>query len=158
MKATPAVGLLVALAIAAVLGLAVRAAIRGQGRDHVLAAEADRGVVSDYCRFVGEGRFAEAWERCLAASYRHEVPQERFVSAHEKRRSEVGALTGCRLLRADLTRNLFSRTRELHLLYELTYPGRVEREYAKVNDADGSWRIEGTYHLNAGETYDFLLW
>ena len=28
----------------------------------------------------------------------------------------------------------------------------------KVNDADGSWRIEGTYHLNAGETYDFLLW
>lgn len=158
MKTSPAVGLLVVLAIAAVIGAVVWAAIRGQGKDQLLAAEADREVVSDYCRLVREGRFAEAWEMCLTASYRDEVPREKFVSAHEKRRAETGSLTGCRLLRADLTRNLFSKSRELHLLYELTYPGRVEREYAKVNDADGSWRIEGTYHLNAGETYDFLLW
>lgn len=158
MKTTPAVGLLVALAIAAVIGAVVWAAIRGQGKDYALAEEADRSVVAGYCRLVGEGRFAEAWEKCLTASYRDEVTREKFVSAHEKRRAEAGTLAGCRLLRADLTRNLFSRTRELHLLYELTYPGRVERQYAKVNDADGSWRIEGTYHLNAGETYDFLLW
>ena len=158
MKTTPAVGLLAALAIAAVIGAVVWVAIRGQGKDYELAEEADRGVVAEYCRLVGEGRYAEAWETCLAASYQHEVPREKFVSAHEKRRAGTGALAGCRLLRADLTRNLFSKTRELHLLYELTYPGGVEREYAKVNDADGSWRIEGTYHLNAGETYDFLLW
>ncbi len=158
MKTTPAAGLLVALAIAAVIGAVVWVAIRGQGKDYELAEEADRGVVAEYCRLVGEGRYAEAWETCLAASYQHEVPREKFVSAHEKRRAGTGALAGCRLLRADLTRNVFSKTRELHLLYELTYPGGVEREYAKVNDADGSWRIEGTYHLNAGETYDFLLW
>lgn len=158
MKTTPAVGLLAALAIAAVIGAVVWVAIRGQGKDYELAEEADRGVVAEYCRLVGEGRYAEAWETCLAASYQHEVPREKFVSAHEKRRAGTGALAGCRLLRADLTRNVFSKTRELHLLYELTYPGGVEREYAKVNDADGSWRIEGTYHLNAGETYDFLLW
>ena len=158
MKTTPAAGLLVALAIAAVSGAVVWVAIRGQGKDYELAEEADRGVVAEYCRLVGEGRYAEAWETCLAASYQHEVPREKFVSAHEKRRAGTGALAGCRLLRADLTRNVFSKTRELHLLYELTYPGGVEREYAKVNDADGSWRIEGTYHLNAGETYDFLLW
>ena len=158
MKTTPAVGLLVALAIAAVIAVVVRAAVKGQGKDQQLAAEADRGVVADYCRLVGEGRYAQAWEKCLTASYRGEVSREKFVSAHEKRRAGTGALTGCRLLRADLTRNLFSRTRELHLLYELSYPGGVEREYAKVNDADGSWRIEGTYHLNAGETYDLLLW
>jgi len=157
-KTTPAAGLLVALAIAAVIGAVVWVAIRGQGKDYELAEEADRGVVAEYCRLVGEGRYAEAWETCLAASYQHEVPREKFVSAHEKRRAGTGALAGCRLLRADLTRNVFSKTRELHLLYELTYPGGVEREYAKVNDADGSWRIEGTYHLNAGETYDFLLW
>jgi len=157
-KTTPAVGLLAALAIAAVIGAVVWVAIRGQGKDYELAEEADRGVVAEYCRLVGEGRYAEAWETCLAASYQHEVPREKFVSAHEKRRAGTGALAGCRLLRADLTRNVFSKTRELHLLYELTYPGGVEREYAKVNDADGSWRIEGTYHLNAGETYDFLLW
>ncbi|MBK9374966.1 MAG: hypothetical protein IPN03_14885 [Holophagales bacterium] len=158
MKATPAGGLLVGLAIAAVIGAVVWAAIRGQGKDWEVAAEIDRGVMTDYCRLVGEGRYGEAWETCLTASYREEVPREKFVSAHEKRRAEVGTLGGSRLLRADLTRNLFSRTRELHLLYELTYPGRAEREYAKVNDADGTWRIEGTYHLNAAETYDFLLW
>lgn len=157
-KTTPSAGLLVALAIAAVIGGVVWAAIRGQGKDQEVAAEIDRGVMAEYGRLVGEGRFAEAWERCLTASYRDEVPREKFVAAHEKRRAELGALGGGRLLRADLSRNLFSKTRELHLLYELTYPGRVEREYAKVNDADGSWRIEGTYHLNAGETYDFLLW
>jgi hypothetical protein len=157
-KTTPAGGLLVGLAIAAVIGAVVWAAIRGQGKDWEVAAEIDRGVMADYCRLVGEGLYAEAWEKCLTASYRDEVPREKFVAAHEKRRAEVGSLGGCRLLRADLTRNLFSRTRELHLLYELTYPGRTEREYAKANDADGSWRIEGTYHLNAGETYDFLLW
>lgn len=158
MKSTPASGPLVALAIAAVIGAVVWAAIRGQGKDWQVAEEVDRGVMGDYCRLVGEGRYGEAWETCLAASYREEVPREKFVSAHEKRRAEVGALGGRRLLRADVTRNLFSRTRELHLLYELAYPGRSEREYAKVNDADGAWRIEGTYHLNAGETYDFLLW
>ncbi len=157
-KTTPSAGLLLALAIAAVIGGVVWAAIRGQGKDQEVAAEIDRGVMADYCRLVGEGRFAEAWEKCLTASYRDGVSQEKFVAAHEKRRAETGALGGCRLLRADLTRNLFSKTRELHLLYELTYPGRVEREYARVNDAGGSWRIEGTYHLNAGETYDFLLW
>jgi hypothetical protein len=114
--------------------------------------------MSEYCRLVGEGRYGEAWETCLTASYREEVPREKFVSAHEKRRAEVGALGGCRLLRADSSRNLFSRTREFHLLYELSYPGRAVPEYAMVNDADGKWRLEGTYHLTAGETYDFLLW
>ena len=158
MKVTPAAGLLVAVAIAAVIVLAVWAAIRGQGKDQVLASEADRGVVADYCRLVGEGRYAEAWEKCLTASYRDEVPREKFVSAHDKRRAEVGALGGCRLVRADLSRNLFSKTRELHLVYELSYPGRSVRECAVVNDADGSWRIEGTYRLNAADTYDFLLW
>lgn len=158
MKTTPAVGLLVALAIATVIGALVWAAIRGQGKDYQLAEEADRGVVADYCRLVGEERYAEAWEKCLTASYRDEMLREKFAAAHEKRRAETGALGACRLVRADLTRNLFSKTREIHLLYELTYPGRVALEYAKVNDADGSWRIEGTYHLNAGETYDFLLW
>lgn len=151
-------GLVLAVAIAAGIAGLVWAAIRGQGRDQQVAEEADRTVVADYCRLVGGGRFGEAWDTCLAASYRKEVPRERFVAAHEKRRAELGALQGCRLLRASLHRNLFSRTRELHLLYELRYPGRVEREHAKLDDADGSWRLEGTYRLGAGDTYDFLLW
>lgn len=158
MNGTSSAGAVIAIAIAALIVGAVWLAIRGQGRDQVVAAEVDRSVMADYCRLVGAGRYGDAWDGSLSASYRAEVPREKFVSAHERRRAEYGALTSCRLLRADLSRNLFSTTRELHLLYELTYPGRVEREYAKLHDADGSWRIEGTYHLNAGDTYDFLLW
>jgi hypothetical protein len=146
-----------AVVTTAIVG-AVWAAVRGQARDQELAAQIDRGVMADYCRLIGAGRFADAWETCLSESYRQEVARDGFVSAHETRRVEVGALGGCRLLRADLHRNLFAGTREVHLLYELTYPGRVEREYANVHDADGTWRIEGTYHLNAADTYDFLLW
>ncbi len=157
-KTSPAVGLLVAAAIAAVIVALVWASVRGQGKDERVAEEADRTVMAEYLRLVGEGRYAEAWERCLAASYRQEVAREAFVAAHERRRAETGALAGGRLLRASLHRNLFSSTRELHLLYELTYPGRVERQHAVVNDADGAWRVEGTYHLNAADTYDFLLW
>ena len=158
MKGTPSSGLWVLLLLAAAGAAVFWFSRRGFRADDEIVREADRTVVAEYVRLVGEGKYAEAWERCLAKSYRDEVPREKFVAAHEKRRTGTGALVGCRLLRADLTRNLFSKTRELHLLYELTYPGRVEREDAKVNDADGSWRIEGTYHLNAGETYDFLLW
>lgn len=158
MKTTPFLGISIALAIAALVAAVVVAGIRGQGKDQEVAAGIDRTVMSDYVRLVGAARFAEAWETCLAASYREEVPREKFVAAHEKRRAELGPLGGSRMLRASLHRNLFSKTRELYLLYELSYPGRVEREYAKVHDADGSWRIEGTYHLNAGDTYDFLLW
>lgn len=158
MKTTPAFGLFLAAALAAVIAGLVWVAIRGQGKDQDVAEAIDRTVMADYCALVGAGRYADAWEKCLAASYRDEVVREKFVSAHEKRRAEIGPLAGCRLVRTSLHLNLFSKTRELHLLYELAYPGRIEREYAKVNDADGSWRIEGTYHLNAGETYDFLLW
>jgi hypothetical protein len=151
-------GLFVGLAIAAVIAVAVWVGVRGQRGDQAFAAEIDRGVMADYCRLVGAGQFAGAWDSCLSRRYQADVTREKFVAAHEKRRAEAGALGGCRLLRADLQRNLFSRTRELWLLYELTYPGRVEREYAKIDDADGTWRIEGTYHLNAGDTYDFTLW
>jgi hypothetical protein len=151
-------GLIFGIVMAIAIGAVVWFAVRGQGRDQRVSSEIDRTVMADYCRLVGQARFAEAWETCLSAGYRRDVPRERFVTAHNTRRTDVGSLGGCRLLRADLNRNLFSRTRELHLLYELDYSGRIEREYATVSDADGVWRISGTYHLNAGDTYDFLLW
>jgi hypothetical protein len=157
-KSSPAFGFLVAAAVAVAIAAVVWIAMRGMGKDQVVAGEIDRTVMAEYCRLVGAGEFAKAWETCLSASYRGEVPLEKFVAAHEKRRAEVGVLGGCRLLRASLHRNLFSKTRELQLLYELVYPGGVRTEYATVNDADGSWRIEGTYHLGAGETFTFLLW
>ncbi len=158
MNTSSHLGALIGITIAAAIIGVVWLAVRGQGMDQAVAGDIDRGVMADYCRSIAEGRFADAWDTCLSTSYQAEVSRERFVAAHEKRRAEYGALGSCRLLRAQLHRNLFSRTRELDLLYELTYPGRVEREYAKVNDTDGRWRIEGTYHLSAAETYDFRLW
>jgi hypothetical protein len=61
------------------------------------------------------------------------------ISSYSRQIAEYGALGACRFIRADLHRNLFSKTRELDLLYELTYPGRVEWEYAKLNDAVRLW-------------------
>lgn len=158
MSEPPPTGLLLAAAIAAVIGLVVWLAARGQGQDHALAAEVDQGVVADYCRLVGQGQYAEAWAQCLAEGYRAEVRQEAFVQAHQRRRAELGPLQGCTLLRADLSRNLFSRTRQLHLLYELRYPDQLAREHLVAHDADGAWRIEGTYHETAAGSLDFLLW
>ncbi|MCK6506145.1 DUF4019 domain-containing protein, partial [Myxococcota bacterium] len=151
MTEPPPAGLLLAAAIAALIGIVVWLAARGQGQDQALAAEVDQGVVADYCRRVGQGQYAEAWEQCLAEGYRAEVRQEAFVQAHQRRRAELGPLQGCTLLRADLSRNLFSRTRQLHLVYELRYPEaperqRVAHEHLVAHDADGAWRIEGTYH------------
>ena len=158
MKGPPGSGLLVLALIVAVIAGVAWFAVRGMGRDQDVAREIDRTVMPEYCRLVGTGQFAQTWERCLSASYRKAVALEAFVAAHEKRRRDIGALGGCRLLRASLHRTLFSKTREVHLLYELNYPGSVRTEYAVVNDADGAWRIEGTYHLNAGEALDALVW
>lgn len=130
---------------------------RGMLADRDLVREIDRTVMAEYVRLVGEGRFGEAWDSCLAKSYRAEVPREKFVTAHEKRRAEAGRLGGATLLGHSAHRNLFSKTREYHLHYELSYPAGVQPQYAIVNDADGAHRIAGTYH-EAGETLSVLLW
>ncbi|HRY43168.1 MAG TPA: hypothetical protein P5164_04395 [Thermoanaerobaculia bacterium] len=158
MKGTPSSGLWVLLLLVAVGAVVFRLARRGTVSDDAIVRDADRTVVAEYVRLVGEGKYAEAWERCLTKSYRDEVPREKFVAAHEKRRAETGALAGAKLLRPRVSRNLFTRTRTLHLLYELSYSGKSVPEYAVLNDADGAFRIEGTYHEAAGETLDFLLW
>ncbi len=158
MKATASSGFLV-LALLLAVGVAVfLVARRGMTADVDVVREIDRTVMADYVRLVGEGKYGEAWEKCLAKSYREEVPREKFVAAHEKRRAEAGALGGAKLLRHSTHRNLFSKTRTHHLLYELSYPAGTQPQVAIVNDADGAFRIEGTYHEGAGETLDFLLW
>ncbi len=130
----------------------------GMAKDRDGANEIDRTLMSEYIRLVGEGRFAQAWETCLSAKYRKEAPLEKLVAAHEKRQKEAGRLQGGRLLRFQASRSLFSKAREHQLLYELSYPGGVQQQYVVVNDADGVYRIEGTYHMTAGETLSFLLW
>lgn len=158
MKATASSGFLVLALLLAVGVVVFLVARRGMTADVDIVREVDRTVMAEYVRLVGEGKYGEAWEKCLAKSYREEVPREKFVAAHEKRRRETGPLGGAKLLRHSVQRNLFSKTRELHLLYELSYPAGTQPQVAVVNDADGAFRIEGTYHEGAGETLDFLLW
>jgi hypothetical protein len=157
MKMSP-FGSMALVGVGVVVAGLVWLAIRGGAKDQEAVREIDRTVVAEYARLVAEGRFAEAHEKCLAASYRRAAPLEKFVAAHEKRRLELGPLQGCKLLRFTAHRNLFSPRRELQLLYELTYPGGPRPEYVTVDDVDGAWRIEGTYHLSAGGTFDFMVW
>jgi hypothetical protein len=158
MKVTPASGFLV-LAVLLILGVGVLlVSKRGMTADRDVVREIDRTVMAEYIRLVGDEMFGEAWETCLTKSYREEVPREKFVAGHEKRRREAGPLGGAKLLRHSAHRNLFSKTREYHLVYELSYPAGVQPQYAIVNDADGAFRIEGTYHEGASETLSFLLW
>lgn len=157
MKASSSGPLVLVLLLAA--GAAVFfVARRGMRADLALVREVDRTVMAEYVRLVGEGKTAEAWETCLTKSYRDEVPREKFVAAHEKRRAEAGPLQGAKLLRHSVHRTLFSKSRTFHLLYELSYPSGTQPQLAVVNDEDGSYRIEGTYHEGASETLDFLVW
>ena len=146
--------------VACIVGalLVVGLSVRGQRKDRDVSHEIDRTLLATYVRLVGDGRYPEAWETCLSAKYRKEAPLEKFVAAHEKRRKETGRLEGARLLRFQTSRSLFSKVREHQLLYELAYPGGPQRLYAVVGDADGAFRIEGTYFMTGGETLTFLLW
>ncbi len=150
---------LVALVAAAVVSVwMIVTSARGRLGPQVLAAELDRTVVEEYCRLVAEGRYAEAHERCLTADYRSKVSVDDFAAAHERRRADVGTVQGRRLLTIDSTRQLFTWVRWLHLLYAVDYPGREERLYLVVSDADGTFRVDGTYVPAATDTLDFMVW
>jgi len=40
----------------------------------------------------------------------------------------------------------------------VSYPAGIQAQYVVVNDVDGAYRIDGTYHGSAGETPSVLLW
>jgi hypothetical protein len=147
----------VVVAAGAVIALLV-VAVTGMKRDQLAAREVDRSLVEEYCRLVSDGKFAEAYERCLSAGYRRQVAAADFVAAHEKRRTAVGSLQSRRLVEASCSRSLFSRARRFQLLFELQYPGGVERRHLVADDVDGVFRVEGTYTSSASGTLSFMLW
>jgi hypothetical protein len=145
------------MGVACVGLLALAAACGGKG-PKMSAREVDATVVENYCRFVAEGNYKDAYEQCLTAKYRKEATLDAFARAHEKRKAEVGVLQERELVRDQASWNLFSKTKEYQFIYELKYPSKSYREYMVVNDEDGAFRIDGTYHSTAGDTLDFLLW
>jgi hypothetical protein len=128
------------------------------GRPPAKATELDAAVVETYCRLVAEGKYQDAYEQCLTAEYRGDVTAQQFAAAMEKRRAEAGVLQGRKLIYSQTSHNLFSPVREVHLKYELQYPRGPEVQYMILSDADGAFKVKGTYHETAAETLDFLFW
>jgi hypothetical protein len=119
--------------------------------------ELDTGIVETYCRFIAEGRYDEAYEQCLSSAYRRDVSREDFAGAHERVRTERGVLQSRELVRMKSSVNLFSGTRSVQLLYLLRYPDDEWRNYIIVDNADGEWRIEGTYRKTV-QNLDYIVW
>ena len=144
---------------ASVAAITLCAGIFGcSGRPPAKAGELDATVVETYCRLVAEGKYQEAYDQCLSADYRGDVTAERFAAEQEKRRAEAGVLQGRELIHSQTSHNLFSPVREVYLKYELSYPRGAEVQYMILTDADGPFKVKGTYHETAGETLDFMFW
>jgi hypothetical protein len=122
------------------------------------ANELDHTIVETYCRLVAEGKYREAYEQCLTAEYRKDMTAQQFAAAQEKRRAEAGGLQARKLIHSQTSHNLFSKTREVYLKYELQYPGGPEVQHMILSDEAGPFRVKGTYHETAGGTLDFKVW
>lgn len=152
-------GTIVAVATGAVLLLVIiLAGCKGNKPPRPSPMELDEKLVGVYCDLVATEQAGEAYDRCLALGYRQEVSREKFVAAHAKRRQEVGAVLGRKMLHYTETNNLFDGERRTNIRYEIMYAGGPQYYEIVLTDIDGEFKIEGTYRENAGETLDFLLW
>lgn len=126
--------------------------------------ELDQTLVETYCRLIAAGEYEAAYERCLNADYRGQASLKGFREAQERRRADMGVVEGRELVNRRSSINLFSRIREHQLQYRLRYrhPGNEDSRswpvWIVVNDADGEWRVEGTYESAASGTLDFVVW
>ncbi|MEZ4528728.1 MAG: hypothetical protein R2941_22670 [Desulfobacterales bacterium] len=122
------------------------------------AEELDATLVESYVQYIAKGDFASAYGKCLNADYKRDIPLSDFQKAHEKRRSEMGGIQKREIRRVRTGYNLFSPVRQHQILYALQYPGREWMGYMVLSDADGEWKIEGTYVSSASDTLTFLVW
>lgn len=153
---TAAIVVLVVAGVGTLLWLAVS----GMQKTQADGRHLDETLVAEYCGLVAQGRAGDAYDRCFNRGYQRQATRQEFVAAHEKRRSELGALLDRRLLLVEESRNLFSRERRLQLRYELRYEKTQTPQvlYLVADDTDGAFLIEGTYRETAGETFDALIW
>lgn len=117
----------------------------------------DGDLVETYCTLVAEERYADAYQDCLSNAYRKDVSLEDFAAAQVRARESRGILQSREILRIKPGRNLFTGTRDIQLLYRLTYSRGERRDYMVINNADGDWRIEGTYIL-MGSGLRYEVW
>jgi len=122
------------------------------------AEELDATLVENYIQYIASGDFTSAYEKCLNADYRRDVSLSDFQKAQEKRRAEMGIIQKREIRRARTSYNLFSPVRQHQILYALQYPSKEWMGYIVLSDADGEWRIEGTYIKSASDTLTFRVW
>lgn len=109
----------------------------------------DQGVVETYIGLITERRYDEAYDQCLTADYRNRMTREEFAQAHRDTRKERGALLNREILLIKQGRNLFSSVQNIELVYRLDYEHGEWRNYLMADNADGEWRINGTYRRAA---------
>ncbi len=120
--------------------------------------ELDATLVESYVQHIAKGDFISAYEKCLNADYKRDIPLSDFQKAHEKRRLKMGVIQKREIRRVRTSYNLFSPVRQHQILYDLQYPGREWMGYMVLSDANGEWRIEGTYVNSASRTLTFTVW
>jgi hypothetical protein len=120
------------------------------------AGDVDRDLVAVYVGLIAEARYEEAYDRCLSAACRRHLSKEDFAGAHRRLRAERGPLKNREILLQKPSRNLFSGIREIQLLYRLEYEKGEWRNYLVASDADGEWRIDGTYRRATQYLEDFI--
>lgn len=142
-----------------VFGVAVLlvTAYRGMKGDAALVSELDRTVAEAYRAAVDCADYpvAYAW---LSGDTRKRLDPGVFARGLENRRREKGAVRSRLLRRHHVSRNLFSRSLEVRLFYELTYPDSRMFGWIVISGGPGAWVVDGTYTEGASESLDFLLW
>ena len=122
------------------------------------AEELDATLVEGYIRAVAAGDYASAYEKHLDAQYHGQISQADFEKAQKARRAEMGTIQKRELTFSKTSYNLFSSVRQQQLRYMLHYPGKEWSGVVVVSDADGEWRIEGTYFSSASDSLTFKVW
>lgn len=122
------------------------------------AEELDATLVQNYVEYIAKEDFAAAYEKCLNADYKRDISPADFQKAHEKRKAEMGIIQKREIRRVKTSYNLFSPVRQHQILYVLQYPGKEWMGYMVLSDADGEWKIEGTYVSSASDTLTFIVW
>ncbi|MBS1198981.1 MAG: hypothetical protein H6R18_2766 [Proteobacteria bacterium] len=122
------------------------------------AQELDATLVEEYIRAVAAGDYATAYKKHLDSQYRGQISQADFEKAQKARRAEMGTIQKRELTFDQTSYNLFSPVRQQQLRYMLHYPGKQWSGVVVVSDADGEWRIEGTYFSSANDSLTFNIW
>jgi hypothetical protein len=137
--------LLIVLAVLVAIGSVVWLGIRGQRRALQTVETLERQVVAPYLDRVARGELEAAYAQHLSTGYRAALTLEDYTRAQQRRRAELGGLTGRERRRSTSSGNLFSSERTHQILYELSFAQGKRMALFEVSERGADSRIEGTF-------------